>query len=53
VENLFAAILGQRSPLSEGSTERPKTPEPERSKPNMAAPMNIDNGKKTQELKLN
>jgi hypothetical protein len=52
-ENLFAAILGQRSSLSEGSTEQPKTPEPEISKPNMAAPMIIDNRKKTQELKLN
>jgi hypothetical protein len=52
-ENLFAAILIQRSPLSEGSTKRPRTPEPETSKSNIAAPMVIDNGKKTQELKLN
>jgi hypothetical protein len=52
-EHLFAAILGQRSPLSEELNEQPKTLEPEITETDMAAPMIIDNVKKGQELKLN
>ena len=61
VENLIAAILGrsprtEESSLSEEITEQPKTPEPETQKTEMTtteAPMQIDNVKKGQELKLN
>jgi hypothetical protein len=60
-ENLFAAILKQkqRSPLSEESTEQPKTPEFEAPVTDMTTanpdPMQINNAKakKGQELKLN
>ena len=56
-EHLFAAILEHpRSPLSEGPTEQPITPEPKTKKEMTApgpGPMNVDNAKKGQELKLN